>query len=224
MTVSMVLWDLDGTLVDSRVDIAVAGNVARHAIGLEALDEAAVAAMVGDGMGMLLERLLPAVSAEAFAQAKAAFIAHYASHCADRTTPYAGVDQVLAVIAQAGIPQAVVTNKPLAFTTTILEATDLARWFGAVQGGDEVRKPDPDGLYAVATVLGGDIADGWMVGDHHTDLAAGRAAGCRRAFCTWGLGHIGDEQPDAELQQVTDLLPLLGLDPGSGPVTGSATA
>lgn len=210
MSTTAVLWDLDGTLVDSREDIACAGNVARAALGLEALPVTDVAAMVGDGMGALLRRLC-GDDPMALGLAEAEFVAHYAEHCADRTTVYPGVAAALAAIAAAGIPQGVVTNKPLAFTRRILDATGLAGSFATVQGGDGPRKPAPDQLYAACAELAIDVADAWMVGDHHTDLLAGRAAGCRTAHCTWGIGHADGVAHDLSLTLPGELLPALGV-------------
>jgi phosphoglycolate phosphatase len=208
---ALVLWDLDGTLVDSREDIAHAGNVARAVLGLAALPVPEIAAMVGDGMGMLLRRLCPDVDPPAFAAAESAFVAHYAEHCADRSTAYPGVLDCLNALQAASISQAVVTNKPLGFTRRILETLGLAPFFATVQGGDGPRKPAPDQLLAACADVAADPVASWMVGDHHTDLRAGRAAGCRIAFCAWGIGHPDGIQPDLQLERPQDLLEALAL-------------
>ena len=207
MTAAAVLWDLDGTLVDSRVSIARSANVARTAVGAEPLPQAEIAAMVGDGMEALLQRLCPADGA--LDDLRAAFVAHYAEHCAEDVDPYPGIASTLAVLAAAGIAQAVVTNKPLDFSQRILACSGLEPFMGSVQGGDTARKPDPDQLLAACRELTVDPADCWMVGDHHTDLRAGRAAGCRVAFCAWGIGHPDGEAYDRRLERPVDLLAAL---------------
>lgn len=209
MPPAAVLWDLDGTLVDSRADIAAAANVARAAIGLAPLPETAVAGMVGDGMGTLLHRLAPEADEATRGALRAAFITYYEAHCADATAPFPGVVEVVAAVAAAGIAQGVVTNKPLAFTRRILSATGLGTSMGTVQGGDAARKPAPDQLLAGCRELAVDPGACWMVGDHHTDLLAGRAAGCRTAFCAWGIGHPGEAEPDVCLSVPGDLLAVL---------------
>lgn len=205
---SVIIFDLDGTLVDSVGDLAQAGNVARAAVGLAQLTEAEVARFVGDGVDKLIERLVPdpgqrAVAKEAFAQ-------HYAAHCCDRTQPYAGISEMLAHLAANGWTLAVATNKPLAFTRRILDTCGIAAHFTEVRGGDGPRKPDPGQLSDILRATGATAARSWMVGDHHTDVRAGHAAGCRVLFCTWGLGHRDGLFPDAEALTPAEVVAALG--------------
>lgn len=192
-----VLWDLDGTLVDSTDDLAAAGAVARAALDLPPLDAATVAGYVGDGLGVLLERLCPDADADGLAAARAAFVAHYRDHCTDRTTVYDGVPEVLAAIHAAGVPQAVVSNKPQAFTEAILAHFRLDRYLTAVVGGDGPCKPAPDQLLWALDRCRVAPATAWMIGDHHTDLRGGRAAGCRVAWVSWGIGRRDEDPIDA---------------------------
>ncbi|MDA3961982.1 MAG: HAD-IA family hydrolase [Planctomycetota bacterium] len=206
-----VLWDLDGTLVDSTLDLAAAGNACRAALGLPPLDVATVASYVGNGLGKLLERLCPDADPVGLAVARDEFVAHYAKHCADQTPVFPGVSELLAVIAAAGIPQAVVTNKPLSFTTTILDHHQLSAHFAAVIGGDGPKKPAPDQLLEACQRCGVDPAAVWMVGDHHTDLQAGRAAGCRVAWVGWGIGKRDDGPIDVCVDTPEQLLAALAI-------------
>jgi phosphoglycolate phosphatase len=205
---SVVIFDLDGTLVDSVADLAHAGNAARGAVGLAPLAEAAVARCVGDGVDRLIERLVPEPALRA--PAKQAFERHYAEHCCDRTRPYPGIAELLARLAGAGWVLAVATNKPLAFTRRILAAAGIADRFAEVRGGDGPRKPDPGQLSDILRATGAAAARSWMVGDHHTDVRAGHAAGCRVLFCTWGLGHRDGLAADAEAARPGDIPALLG--------------
>jgi len=93
----------------------------------------------------------------------------------------------------------------------ILDATGLASHFATVQGGDGPRKPAPDQLHIACAELSAVPATSWMVGDHHTDLLAGRAAGCRTAHCAWGIGHSDGVEHDLRLEVPGDLLPALGV-------------
>lgn len=204
----VVIFDLDGTLVDSVADLAQAGNVARVAVGLAELSEAEVARFVGDGVDKLIERLVPD-SVDRVA-AKRAFDRHYGQHCCNHTRPYPGVTELLDRLAAAGWTLAVATNKPLAFTRRILAAAGIADRFAEVRGGDGPRKPDPGQLSDILRATGAAAARSWMVGDHHTDVRAGHAAGCRVLFCTWGLGHRDGLFPDAEAATPAEVEGLLG--------------
>ncbi len=203
-----LIFDLDGTLVDSRDDLARAGNQARAALGLPALPVAEVARMVGDGAAMLIERLTPAADAAARALSLEAFLAYYAEHCCDQTQVYAGVPAMLDQLRAQGWLLAVATNKPLAFTLDILAACGLDH-FTEVRGGDAERKPDPGQLLSILHELGAAPGASWMIGDHRTDILAGRAAGCAVLWCSWGLGRHDGLAFDAQADQPGDVVRLL---------------
>jgi phosphoglycolate phosphatase len=203
----VLIFDLDGTLIDSRADLAAAGNQARGAVGLPALPLAQVVGYVGDGVDKLIERLVPEAGRRA--AAKQAFEAHYRTHCCDATRPFDGLVAALDTLRAQGWSLAVATNKPDAFTHLILRGCGIADRFVAVRGGDGPRKPDPGQLYSILAELGGDAARSWMIGDHHTDIRAGRAAGCRVLFCGWGMGHADGEAVDATVAHPSDLVRVL---------------
>jgi phosphoglycolate phosphatase len=206
-TSRLVIWDLDGTLVDSRQDIATAANAALQAIGRPILPLATVVSYVGDGIGTLIERLTPGGAAPERDACRAQFERSYAEVCCDQTAAYPGIIDVLTALRAAGHVQAVATNKALAYTLPILTHCGIAGYFAAIRGGDGRRKPDPWQLLDIGRELG--LAPDWMVGDHHTDIRAGRAAGCRVAFCRWGLGRSDGDLVDVEIATPHELLDVI---------------
>jgi len=204
----LAIFDLDGTLIDSRRDIAEAANVARMSVGLAPLMVTAVAAMVGDGLDALIARLIPESSLRP--AAKQAFGIHYGEHCWDHTRLYPGVAATVAALAAAGWVIAVATNKPTQFARDLLERSGLARLVGElVRGGDRTRKPDPGQLLDLLAVTGIPAARAWMIGDHHTDIRAARAAQVRMLWCAWGFGDDAGEPVDASAATPADWLRIL---------------
>lgn len=203
----LAIFDLDGTLVDSRRDLADAGNAARAALGLPPLPLEAITAMIGDGAGKLIERLTPGCSAEARAQAMAAFRADYATRLTAHTRPYPGIPELLQALRQRGWKLAIATNKPAAFARPIIERLGLP--CDALRGGDESKKPDPTMLRSLLAACAADPARSWMVGDHHTDLRAAAAAGLRAIFCAWGFGQRAEAPATAVAERPEALLDLL---------------
>ncbi|MBA3708828.1 MAG: HAD-IA family hydrolase [Planctomycetes bacterium] len=193
----LVICDLDGTLVDSRHDLAEAGNAARAAIGLAPVPLETVAGYVGDGAEKLIERLTPDCAPAQRSEAMRAFKNRYREVCCVRTRPYEGITDALAGLTSSGWILGVATNKPLEFTQLILDACGLARWFAHVRGGDRWKKPDPGQLLDILQAAQCDPASSWMVGDHHTDIIAARAAGVSAAWCAWGIGRRDDLAVDA---------------------------
>lgn len=184
-----VVFDLDGTLIDSLPDIAAAVNhvLARH--GMAALAGGQIKAMIGDGAKMLLNRAFAAAGAQAGAADYAAFEVYYTAHSADLTVVYPGIAAALAALRDAGHVLGVCTNKPVAAAQAVLGALGLAGYFSAVTGGDSTpyRKPDPRHLAATLAALG--TQDAVMIGDHHNDMAAAEGLGMPGIFVTWGYGE-----------------------------------
>jgi phosphoglycolate phosphatase len=205
----LAIFDLDGTLVDSRRDLAEAGNAARAALALPALAVEEVATFVGDGVEKLIERLTPGVDATARARATLAFRSAYRAGCTRWTRPYEGIAEALAALAADGWSLGVATNKPLEFTERILDACGIRGRFAGVRGGDRARKPDPTQLLELAASVGAHPGASWMIGDHRTDIAAGRAAGMRVAWCGWGIGRHDGMTVDLELAHPRELPPAL---------------
>lgn len=221
MTQPALLFDLDGTLVDSVPDLAAAVNKLLAELGRPALSDTRIATMVGDGAAKLVERVLAASDAGGVPQHAALdrFLAFYEAEPTRLTRPYPGVPAVLAELAAAGWRLAVCTNKPERATRAVLAGLALDRFFGVVLGGDSLpaRKPDPMPLLMALERLGGVPADAAMVGDHRNDVVAARAARVPAIFARYGYGAatLGQEAPDAVIDSFTALtgaLRLIGRD------------
>lgn len=184
-----LVFDLDGTLIDSRRDLAAAVNQVRGELGLPVLTLGQVVAMVGEGARVLVQRALgPEVRGNAFEEAFASFLRHYRRGCLDHTRPYPGVVELLARLA-AALPLAVLTNKPAETTSLILARLGLAGYFRAVIAGDTLptRKPDPAGLLQLARGFGVPAAALCLIGDSRVDCDTARAAGCSFVLVEWGF-------------------------------------
>ena len=190
MNESTLLLDLDGTLIDSRADLATAVNLTRRDLGLAPLEPARISGFVGDGVRKLLARAL-AECPERLEEALALNHRHYCEHLLDETYLYPGVAAGLERLQAAGWRLAVVTNKPRAFTDLILEGLGIARFLTAVVGGGDCPqlKPNPAPLHLALERCQGQTQTAWIAGDHFTDLEAGRRAGVKVCYCRYGFGE-----------------------------------
>jgi phosphoglycolate phosphatase len=206
-----ILFDLDGTLIDSRADLALAVNLTRQDLGLPALPQAQVVGYVGEGARTLLCRALPE-RPEAVERALELFRGHYHAHLLERTALYPGVAPALQRLHRAGHRLMVVTNKPGEATRRILAGLEVAPLLAAVVGGGDgpALKPDPAPLRLALEQAGCPAQGGWMVGDHFTDLEAGRRAGLKRCFCRYGFGDPRQETWDLAVDDLGALADHLG--------------
>lgn len=211
--VAAVLFDLDGTLIDSGADLSASGNWLRVRFGLPPLSQERVAGYVGDGAEALVRRLLERPEGDVEG-ALDAFKRHYHEHCLDRTALYPGVAPTLEALEARGHALAVVTNKPERISRRILDGLGVGRRFGSVVGGNTCvhKKPHPEPLLRACADLGLAPAAAVMVGDSRVDVEAGRNAGA----ATIGLlGGIGDEAllraaaPDLLLARFEALIEVL---------------
>jgi phosphoglycolate phosphatase len=183
-----VVFDLDGTLIDSRRDITKAINEMRAERGLAPLSVAEVAGMVGEGARMLVRRALPAAAGkEVQKQALASYLAHYATVCLETTRPFAGVAAMLAALAPS-FSLGVLTNKGEELSRRILDGLGLARYLREVVGGDTLptRKPNPGGLFLLADRFGTAPDRLLLVGDSDVDALTAGAGGCSFGLALWG--------------------------------------
>jgi phosphoglycolate phosphatase len=179
-TIRTITFDLDGTLLDTVPDIAVAANAMLRELGQPAYTAEAIATFVGHGTAQLVARCLPNMGADALAQALDIFRRHYTIENGRRSKPYPGVVQALEMLNGAGLPLAVVTNKPAAFTEPLLASTGIAPFFRFAISGDSLaeKKPHPLPLRHACERFGVTPAENLHIGDSRHDAAAARAAGC----------------------------------------------
>jgi phosphoglycolate phosphatase len=184
MSYRCLLFDLDGTLVDSRANLANSVNLMLAELGREKLSDCRVLNFVGEGARLLVERALTATQGSAPLEhetdgALEIFLRHYREHLLDQTRVYPEVKETLAALRY--FPKAVVTNKPYEFTVALLEGIGLLPHFNVVFGGDSLpeRKPSPMMLLEAARRCGAEPSACLMVGDTKFDVMAGRAAGMK---------------------------------------------
>jgi len=186
------VFDLDGTLVDSRRDIAESANELLASLGAPPLDHDEVVRMVGEGARLLVSRVLAAGRVrEDLDAAFARFSAIYDRRLADHTRPYPGVVDGLERLAEH-FTLAVLTNKPQHHTDRLLDALDLRRYFVQALGGDTAhgRKPDPAGLTSLVSAAGAVPAAALLVGDSWVDAETARRGGTRFCFAEYGFGEV----------------------------------
>ena len=194
-----IVFDLDGTLINSMPDIALAVNNTRKSFGLDPLAVPEIEAMTGNGVVMLLTRALKDSDCDVNEGVRR-MNEFYTAFPVVETTLYPGVKEGLEKMKAAGIHLAVVTNKPSGPALKILEKLQIANLFDRIWGGDPgvPLKPDPTLLLTFQQECKAAKENCWMAGDHYTDLGAGRQAGFKRAFCKWGYGEVREESFDRE--------------------------
>jgi phosphoglycolate phosphatase len=208
----IIIFDLDGTLIDSRRDLATGVNLTRRELGLEPLPVEVVASHVGDGMRKLVERSLADMGdGPDLDRIVARMRANYLAHLTDETTVYPGVPDALELIRAKGYAAAVVTNKPLEPSRALCDHLGLSPLLDTVIGAGEglSLKPHPEPLIEALRRTGSERAGSWIAGDHHTDLAAGRRAGLSRCFCRYGFGRADDESWEMAVDSLTELAEAL---------------
>ncbi|HEX3528440.1 MAG TPA: HAD-IA family hydrolase [Thermoanaerobaculia bacterium] len=183
-----LVFDLDGTLIDSRHDITTAVNRTRGRYDLPPLQLEEVVGMVGEGARLLIERAFPELPADRRDEALVLYLAAYRDVCLDETRPYPGVPEMLAALAER-YPLALLSNKGEELSRLILAGLGLDSFFREVLGGDSLpsRKPDPAGLRQLAERLGTPVDRLLLVGDTRIDAETAQAAGCPFALVEWGF-------------------------------------
>lgn len=208
----LIIFDLDGTLVDSRRDIAESANRMIVGFGGAPLPESEIVSMVGEGARVLVERALEAARLDVPVDAALEhYLAIYDRHLLDWTRPYEGVPEL---VERVRCPMAVLTNKPEPPSRRLVEAFGLASRFRMIVGGGGrwPRKPQPEGLLAIAADVGVEPGEAWMVGDSHIDLEAARAAGTHFVLAAYGFGadSVSDLPACADrIDRPLDLLRLI---------------
>ncbi|MEW6272084.1 MAG: phosphoglycolate phosphatase [Thermodesulfobacteriota bacterium] len=188
-----LIFDLDGTLIDSAADLAAAANATLEEIGLPRQDARQITGFIGEGARRLVERSLLAAGGPAdqasIDAALAIFLARYAEHMLDTTVPYPGIPALLERLHAAGVLLSVSTNKPQALSMQILADLGLAEHFAAVIGGDSLprRKPDPACVRLLVERAKVPLEETLLVGDSLIDVATARAASVPVCAVAWGV-------------------------------------
>jgi len=205
----LVIFDLDGTLVDSKNDLVKSVNAMRDWAGLGALDAAVVASYVGNGAPTLVRRALPGASEDELARGLRYFYEYYREHMLDETTLYPGVREGLDRLHQAGAAMAVLTNKPVRFSVTMIENLGLDTHFFRIYGGNSFteKKPHPVGVHALIAECGAAPLDTLIVGDSAVDVLTARNAGVRCCGVTWGFQpeSFANAPPDWTISDLREL-------------------
>ncbi len=209
----LVIFDLDGTLVDTAPDLCAALNVALASLGRAGVDMATVRHLVGHGARALIERGLALTGggdAALVEQALPAFLTHYAAHIAEGSRPYAGVEAAMDELAAAGTALAVCTNKPVALAEQLIAALGWSGRFAAVLGGDSlaVKKPDGEHVRATARAAGRGLDNAAYVGDTAVDVAAARDARVPVVVVSFGFGE-GELGADSVIDDYGELTRVL---------------
>jgi phosphoglycolate phosphatase len=213
--IKLVIFDLDGTLIDSRLDLVHSVNAALRHIGRPELPDHVIASYVGDGAPVLIQRALggEAIDESLLRTGLEFFLSYYREHKLDHTTVYDGISQALAAIQKSGngIPRklAVLSNKPVNPSRAIVEALGLGSYFSQIYGGNSfaTKKPDPDGALTLLAENGLAPEQAAIVGDSHTDIETGHNAGLWTVGVTYGFAPqtLADARPDVLVDKPEEL-------------------
>lgn len=223
VAIGAVIFDLDGTLVDSTPDLTAAVNAVRDRYGLAPIGRDTVVTMVGHGARKLCERAFAAdLPSSEFELAYATFLSVYAEGCTTATTAYPGMLDLVAELSGHSIALGLVTNKPDLMTRRVLDYFGLTPYFGCVVAGDTlpVKKPDPAGLRLAMRTLQTTPNETVMVGDSGVDAQTAANAGCRFVLVEWGYASAAERAEwCAAVRAATaaDLQAVLRMPPNDAP-------
>jgi phosphoglycolate phosphatase len=207
-TVRVLIFDLDGTLIDSKLDLALSINATLEYMGRLPLPHETIYSYVGDGAPLLVRRALGETSTdEEVDKGLAYFLSYYREHMLDNTVPYPGVREGLALLEK--YPMAILTNKPVRFSGWILQGLGLADYFRYVYGGNsfEKKKPDPVGVEVLLRDLKAVPNEAMIVGDSDVDVRTARNSGIWACGVSYGLGLKGlrAHPPDVMVDSLVEL-------------------
>ncbi|HEX4769337.1 MAG TPA: HAD-IA family hydrolase [Bryobacteraceae bacterium] len=199
----LLIFDLDGTLIDSSKDLAIAMNATRSHMGLPEIDASLIYSFVGNGAAVLVRRALgPDADEESVERALAFFLKFYGAHALEHTQLYPGMREAIETLNDQGHSLAVLTNKPGKISFDILEAVSLGEYFLRVYGGDSLsaKKPNPLGIHLLQQETGTEANQTLMIGDSSVDVQTASNAGVKACGVTWGF------QPETFEQYPPDFL------------------
>jgi len=202
-SIQLVIFDLDGTLIDSRLDLVHSVNAALRHIGRPELPDSVIASYVGDGAPILIQRALggEVVDETLVRKGLEFFLSYYRAHKLDHTTVYPGITEALGAIQGTnGTPRrlAVLSNKPVIPSRAIVEALGLGPFFTHIYGGNSfpTKKPDPEGVRTLLDQHGVAPQQAAIIGDSHTDVETGRNGGLWTVGVTYGFApHTMEQEP-----------------------------
>ena len=210
--VRALVFDLDGTMIDSKQYLALSVNAMLAEMGRVLLPEDTISSYIGQGAPILVRRALGEATEDEAHRALDFFLSYYEGHRMDHTRAYPGVKEAL--IGLGNYPMAVLTNKPERISRRILEELDLAGCFQAIYGGNSFssKKPDPFGVNMILRDFSVAARNALLVGDSDIDVQTARNAGTWVAGVTYGFGYHDREAfpADVYLDRLSDLVPLLG--------------
>jgi phosphoglycolate phosphatase len=210
-----LIFDLDGTLIDSKLDLALSVNAMLDHMGCAQQVHETIFGFVGNGAEKLVRRSLGDGATEEDAKRGLAyFLSYYRSHMLDNTTLYPGVVEALNRFRQLEYSMAVFTNKPVHFSRAIIDGLNLSRYFISVYGGNsfERKKPDPMGIEVLLREMQASGDEAMMVGDSQVDIQTARNAGIFACGVTYGFDPVGlrADPPDVMVDNLVELPAQLG--------------
>ncbi len=211
LTSTLVIFDLDGTLIDSKLDLVHSVNAARGLMNLPPISDALVSSYVGNGAPVLMRRALGPEASEAdVARGLEFFLAYYRAHMLDNTRLYPGVREALDRLRDTGAKMAVLTNKPVRFSRSIVEGLGLTKHFFQVYGGNsfEQKKPDPIGIETLLRESGLAREGTIMVGDSGVDIQTARNAKVQACGVSYGFQPetFAEYPPDFVVDDMRELV------------------
>lgn len=210
----LIIFDLDGTLIDSSEDIAWAVNKTLTRMEMDELPHDVIRGYIGHGVRALLNQAIPLARHHLLESAREIFLGYYKDHLLVKTRLYPGVRETLGYFHKRGKRMAVVTNKPLKLTEEILKGLDVARFFSIVLGGDSIqnKKPAPEAIEVVLNNLKVEREKTILVGDSRIDIESGKRAGvltCGAAYGFRGREELIEAGADAIISEIGELAGLL---------------
>lgn len=205
----LLIFDLDGTIIDSRLDLVHAVNSTRANAALDPLEDELIYSYVGEGAPVLVKRAMGTGATDAeVASALEFFLDYYRHHALDYTVLYPGVRESMERLHEAGAILAILTNKPVRISERIMDGLGLAPLLFRIYGGNsfEFKKPHPVGIDTLRAEAGAEQDATWMIGDSHVDIRTAKNAGVRSCGVTWGFQPetLSDPKPDVLVDRMED--------------------